>query len=386
MKRRILFFTGTRAEYGLLKSVIRRVAERHDACPELLVSGSHLSASFGSTIQEIEKDAPAPLHNVDICLNDDSPKGVCNSMGLALSRYGAALEDLHPDLLVVLGDRYEAFCAVAAAAVQRIPVAHLHGGETTQGAVDEYFRHAMTKMSHLHFASCEFYRQRIIRMGEAPERVWNVGALGVENIRTIPVLPEQDVRAFLGLPAGVPYIVGTYHPVTLHAHAPEDQLSRIFKSLESFPDLHVVFTGANADAGGSHINTLLSQWADSSARAHFFLSLGVERYLNAVRYAAGVIGNSSSGILEIPSLGIPVLDIGSRQQGRERSRAVIHCEPEEAELLQALRLLLSSETRERARQEPNPYDQPNTADIIAEKIASYDLQGILIKRFYDGTE
>lgn len=386
MKRRILFFTGTRAEYGLLKSVIRRVAERHNACPELLVSGSHLSASFGSTIQEIEKDAPAPLHNVDICLNDDSARGVCNSMGLALSRYGAALEDVHPDLLVVLGDRYEAFCAVAAAAVQRIPVAHLHGGETTQGAVDEYFRHAMTKMAHLHFASCESYRQRIIRMGEAPERVWNVGALGVENIRTIPVLPEQQVRTFLGLPAGGPYIVGTYHPVTLHAHSPEEQLSRIFKALESFPDLHVVFTGANADAGGSRINSLLSQWSTSSPRARFFLSLGVERYLNAVRYAAGVIGNSSSGILEIPSLGIPVLDIGPRQQGRERSRAVLHCEPEEAELLLALRRLLSSETRERARQEPNPYDQPDTADIIAEKIASYDLQGILIKRFYDGTE
>lgn len=386
MKRRILFFTGTRAEYGLLKSVIRKVAERHDACPELLVSGSHLSASFGSTIQEIEKDAPAPLHNVDICLNDDSTRGVCNSMGLALSRYGAALEDVHPDLLVVLGDRYEAFCAVAAAAVQRIPVAHLHGGETTQGAVDEYFRHAMTKMAHLHFASCESYRQRIIRMGEAPERVWNVGALGVENIRTIPVLPEQQVRAFLGLPAGGPYIVGTYHPVTLHAHSPEEQLSRIFKALESFPDLHVVFTGANADTGGSRINSLLSQWAASSPRARFFLSLGVERYLNAVRYAVGVIGNSSSGILEIPSLGIPVLDIGPRQQGRERSRAVLHCEPEEAELLLALRRLLSSETRERARQEPNPYDQPDTADIIAEKIASYDLQGILIKRFYDGTE
>lgn len=386
MKRRILFFTGTRAEYGLLKSVVCKVSDRYDVYPELLVSGSHLSALFGSTIQEIEKDALTPFHTVDICLNDNSSKGVCNSMGLAMSRYGAILEELHPDLLVVLGDRYEAFCVVAAAAVQRIPVAHIHGGETTQGAVDEYFRHAMTKMSHLHFASCESYRQRIIRMGEEPKRVWNVGALGVENIQTIPILPEQDVRAFLGLPMQVPYVVGTYHPVTLHEHSPEDQISRILKALESCSDLHVVFTGANADPGGSRINSLLKQWAANSPRAHFFLSLGVERYLNAVRYAAGVVGNSSSGILEIPSLGIPVLDIGPRQQGRERSRAILHCESEEAELLQALRLLLSSETRERARQESNPYDQPNTADIIAEKVASYDLQGILFKRFYDGTE
>ena len=386
MKRRILFFTGTRAEYGLLRSVIRKVAGRHDACPEVLVSGSHLATAYGATVQEIENDALAPFHCVDISLSDNSSTGICTSMGLALSRYGAMLEKLRPDLLVVLGDRYEAFCAVAAAAVQRVPVAHLHGGEASQGAVDEYFRHAMTKMAHLHFVSCEVYRRRVIQMGELPEHVWNVGALGVENIRTVPVLSEKDVRARLGLPADVPYIVATYHPVTLQSQSLEAQISCILKALDAYPELYVVFTGANADAGGSRINSLLKQWTENSPRARFFLSLGVELYLNAVRYAVGVIGNSSSGILEIPSLGIPVLDIGSRQQGRERSHAVLHCNPIEAELIQGLEVLLSFEAQKRARQESNPYERPGTADTIADIISTHELQGILIKRFYEGAE
>ncbi len=386
MTRRILIFTGTRAEYGLLRNVLRHLVKQDGIDAHLLVSGSHLSSVFGGTRDEIEKDGLAPVYAVDIGLGEDSPVSVCRSMGLAMERYGEALTRLRPDLLMVLGDRYEALCAVAAAAVLRVPVAHLYGGESTQGAVDEYFRHAMTKMSHLHFTSCEIYRRRIIRMGEEPDKVWNVGSLGVENARSLPELSEREVRTYLGVPADIPYVVATYHPATQEGEAPEAQLTQVLEALGAWPDLHVVFTGANADAGGARLNTLLSNWAEGNPCGHFFLSLGVERYLNAARYAVGVVGNSSSGVLEIPSLGVPVLDIGSRQEGRERSRAVLHCQPEREDMEKALERLFSPDAREAARREPNPYEQTGTARNIANIVSEFNVSDILKKKFFDATD
>lgn len=380
--RRIVVFTGTRAEYGLLRGLLVQLAGRQ-ADTHLLVSGSHLEPRYGHTVDEISGDGLAPVHLVDIALVDDTPQGVCRSMGKAVEGYGRVLGELRPDVLVILGDRYEAFCAGAAATVHRVPLAHIHGGELTRGAMDEVFRHGLTKMSHLHFASCEAYRRRIINMGEHPERVWNTGALGVENARNVPLLTEGEIRAVLDIPAGRPYLVATWHPETLDPQSGENRLAAILDALAAFPDLTTVFTGANADMGGSRINDLLRSRAATDNTLRFVTSLGLVRYLSAARYAAGVLGNSSSGVVEVPSLGVPVLDIGSRQLGRERSRAVLHCEPETHSVRQALERLLSEDCRRDARTMPNPYHKPGTAAAIADVLITHRLDGILLKEFLD---
>ncbi len=367
MSRRICVFTGTRAEYGLLRPVIRELGQRR-ADVTLLVSGSHLSDNYGQTLKEIEADALAPVLKADMGLADNSPSGICAAMGRAISLYGRILGEERPELLLVLGDRYEAFCAVAAAVVQRVPVAHLYGGETTLGAIDEYFRHAMTTMSQLHFTACEKYRQNVISLGANPEMVWNVGALGVENALNVRALPVEDVRHYLGIPTGEDWLVATWHPETLGRSDPIEQITTVAGALDGLAPLHVVFTGANADSGGQAVNDWLQEWCAQSPRRHFFMSLGVERYLNAARYARAVVGNSSSGVIEIPSLHVPVLDIGDRQKGRMRSRAVLHCECTREDMAAGMERLLSQQTLAAAQREPNPFEMQATAEKIAKTV------------------
>lgn len=382
MKRRILVFTGTRAEYGLLHKVLLHWVSMDTIESHLLVSGTHLEKEYGETISEIP-DWIAKVQPVKISLSHNNLLGISQSMGEALAKYGAALHELQPDVVVVLGDRYEAFCMVSAASALRRPVAHLFGGETTEGAVDEIYRHAMTKMSHMHFTSCEEYRNRVIQMGENPEKVWNVGALGVENANTLSLMLEDEIRKDLGIPAAVPYLVVTLHPATLEDEEPDEAVRALLAALQNYPDLYVVFTGSNADAGGSVINQVLRQVSESNPQFSFFMSLGVRRYLSAVRYSEGVVGNSSSGVVEVPSLAVPVLDIGTRQQGRNRSHAVLHCDPNIASITESIKNLLLPATKGKASIYPNPYDKPGTAQQISEIIASYPLHGILKKTFYD---
>lgn len=374
MSHKICVFTGTRAEYGLLRPVVSKLR----TCGTdvfWLVSGSHLSDSYGHTLHEIEVDALAPCVCADITLTDNSPAGVCDSMGRAMSMYGNILAEQQPDILLALGDRYEAFCAVAVAVVQHVPVAHLYGGETTLGAIDEFFRNAMTTMSQLHFTSCEAYRHKVIQLGAEPSKAWNVGSLGVENALHIPVLPVGEVRVYLGIPEGADWIIATWHPETMSENDPVDQVAILANALEALAPLHIVFTGANADTGGKAVNDWLLHWAEKSPRRHFFLSLGVERYLNAARYAKAVVGNSSSGIIEIPSLQVPVLDIGDRQKGRERSHAVMHAECRQDSIASTLELLLSQKTLDTALRETNPYDKPATAQAIANLVTRYVMEG-----------
>ena len=365
MSPKICVFTGTRAEYGLLRSVIR---ELMGGCTDvtLLVSGSHVSKSYGQTVNEIKADALAPLLQIDIGLNDNTPTGICAAMGRAMGKYGRILNEHRPDVLVVLGDRYESFCAVAAAVVQSVPVAHLYGGETTLGAVDEYFRNAMTTMAQLHFTSCEKYRQKVIKLGADPAKTWNVGALGVENVKNLRVLPVKEVRTYLGIPDGEEWLLATWHPETMSEAIPVAQVATLAKALDALAPMHIVFTGANADHGGQAVNDWLRQWAKQSPRHHFFMSLGVERYLNAARYAKAVVGNSSSGVIELPSLHIPILDIGERQKGRERAACVIHSDFNQDSIASTLKILLSQETLIAAEHESNPYERPATAQTIAE--------------------
>ncbi len=383
-KRKIAVFTGTRAEYGLLRGLLLELKDR-PACDLALIAGAaHFEERFGRTVREIEADGLPIAARVTLPLSDDSRAGNCASFGAAVSGLGRELEALRPDILVLLGDRYESMAAAVAASLLRVPLAHIHGGETTEGAVDEAFRHSITKMSHLHFTACEEYRLRVIQLGEAPERVWNAGSLGVENIHTLNLPPEEEMRSLFGFSPSLPYIICTFHPVTLEADTAVQQCSALLRALEAFPEYGVVFTGANADSGGMAVNALLQEYAARNAgRFRFIHSLGVLRYLAAVKYSACVAGNSSSGIIEAPSLGAPALDIGDRQKGRARAASVRHAEADEMSVREGLSQVLSPEYKALAASCPNPYDRPGSAALIAGVLMGRPLGEILKKTFYN---
>ena len=382
MPRTIAVFTGARAEYGLLKSVIRNIVHKGSCALQTIVSGTHLSSDFGSTIEEIRNDGIPVHHIVEAQLTGGTQIEVCGAMGEALARYAKVLQSIRPDLLILLGDRFETFSMAAAATVCQIPIAHIHGGEATEGLIDEPFRHAITKMSHIHFAACEAYRQRIIQLGESPDRVFTVGSLGVENVKNTELLDASSIRKELNLPDCVPYLLCTMHPVTLDRQSAREQISGVCEALNQFPEFAVVFTGANADPGGTEINVILRTLTKNSQH-RFFMSLGQKRYFSAVKYAACVIGNSSSGIIEVPSFRTPVIDIGDRQKGRVGADSVIHCEANVDAIVKALAFAFSKEYRKILTTVDNPYDIPGTAQCIVESVASLPLDGILQKHFYD---
>lgn len=381
-QRRILVFTGTRAEYGLLRPVLNELI-KFQIEPHLLISGTHLDQAYGATVSELSQSDSIQYHYAPIDLSDNTPLGVCHSMGEAIIKYADIIQKVSPDLVVVLGDRYETLCMATASVTSGVPLAHLHGGETTLGAIDEAYRHAITKMAQLHFTSCEEHRKRVIQMGENPKNVWNVGALGVENIQKNSLMPPNNIRKELNIPKDAQYIVATYHPVTKEKCTEESQINHILSALEKFPNIYVIFTGANADAGGNKINSILQKRAATHTRFKFFMSLGVYRYHSASRYALGVLGNSSSGIIEIPSLGVPVLDIGERQKGRYRSSAVIHCETDIESITRGIHTILQPETAKLAKTTSNPYDKRGSAQNIAHTLSTYPLDKILKSRFYD---
>lgn len=379
MPKKVCFFTGTRAEYGLLRPVIRLINSNPEATMQLLVSGSHLSKDFGETWREIEADGFSISDKVEILSSDTSEQGVCHSMGLAISRYGDSLKKLSPDILVILGDRYEALAAAIAATICGIPIAHLHGGELTLGAIDDSFRHAITKMSHLHFTSAEEHRVRVIQMGEGPDFVFNVGALGVESILSMEPYSKVDVEAHLRVEPDKAYILVTYHPVTLESESSLEYLKKLLIALERFPDFFVIFTGANADAQGHEINQYIQDYVSRHGeRYRFFMSLGSKLYFSAVRYASLVIGNSSSGIIEIPSLGVPVVNLGNRQLGRMQSHDIVNCGGATAEEVELA--IYTALTRKLTK--VNPYEKPESAKTISELIMKYNFSGNLRKHFY----
>ncbi len=384
MKRHIAVFTGTRAEYGLLRPVLHRLDKEAGCRLSLIISGAHLSQTHGHTIDEILTDGFTPAASIPLDLEKGTSLNICQVTGHLISQMGEALERLSPDLLVVLGDRYECLAASTSASILGIPLAHLYGGEVTQGAFDDAFRHAITKMSHLHFTSTEAYRRRIIQLGESPEKIFTVGALGVENALSLPLLPEDEIRTFLGVKAPAPYILSTFHPVTLEQGMAGDQLATFLSALEKFPNYSVIFTGANADPEGNIVNERLKEiTAQHPERLHFFHSLGSLRYLSAAQHAVCVIGNSSSGIIEIPSLGTPVIDVGNRQKGRERSLAVLHCDTKQEAITEALRQALSPEYNHFSRSQINPYEKTGTTASIVNILLSFRLDGILNKHFHD---
>ena len=384
MKRKICFYTSTRAEYGLLRSVMQEIRAADTLQLQILASGMHLSPEFGMTIQEIRADGFEPDEAIEILLSGDTPAAICKSMGLAMIGYGEALQRLKPDLVVVLGDRFETFCIAAAAQVCRVPLAHIHGGETTEGAIDEAFRHSITKMSHLHFASCEEYRQRIIQLGEAPERVFNVGALGVENIRRMPLLERNELSEAIRFNLEKPYYLVTFHPVTLENSTAEEQFQALLDALDAFPEYNVIFTKANADTDGRVINRRIDEYAEKRPERCLAVStLGVHLYLSAMKYATVVLGNSSSGIIEAPSFKIPTVNIGDRQKGRIQAAGILNCSPDADAIRQTIGRALSPAFQENLSGITNPYDRPGTCSNIVRLLETTDIFGIAKKTFHD---
>jgi len=384
LKRKICVYTSSRAEYGLLRGVLKEIEAEPTLQLQILASGMHLSPEFGMTIQEIGADGFKPDETVEILLSSDTPTAICKSMGLALIGYGEAIERLHPDMVLLLGDRFETFCMAAAAQVCRVPLAHIHGGETTEGAIDEAFRHSITKMSYLHFASCEVYRQRIIQLGEAPDRVFNVGALGVENIRRMSLMEHGALAESIGFRLEKPYFLVTFHPVTLEKETSEEQFQSLLDALDAFPEYNVIFTKANADTDGRVINRMIAEYAEKyPERCLAVASLGVHRYLSAMKYATAVIGNSSSGIIEAPSFNIPTVNIGDRQKGRIQAASTLNCSPDADAIQQTIGRALSPAFQENFSGISNPYDRPGTCSTIVELLENVDVFGITKKTFHD---
>lgn len=378
----IAVFTGTRAEYGLLCPLLRKLANHSELKLQLIVSGMHLSPQFGETWRTIEADGFTIDAKVEMLLASDTSCGVAKSMGLGAIGFADALERLSPDCLVILGDRYEALAIAQVAAVMRIPIAHLHGGEITEGAYDDSIRHAITKLSHYHFVASDEYRQRVIQMGEIPENVWNVGALGIENIRTVPRIPLAEINKKFNLQIRQPYFLVTYHPVTVGDEDSEKTFENLLSALDEFPQHQVLLTYPNSDNGGHRLIQMLEQYASERLGKVFAVpSLGMQCYLSAVSCSDAVIGNSSSGVIEVPSLGTPSVNVGVRQKGRLAADSVIHAGTSKKELKQSIDYALSADARRISKTCENPYGNGETSEMIVEVLRSLQPSGP--KQFFD---
>jgi GDP/UDP-N,N'-diacetylbacillosamine 2-epimerase (hydrolysing) len=383
MKRRICVITGSRAEYGLLYWLMKEIQASPAMELQLAVTGMHLSPEFGLTYRIIEEDGFRIDAKVEMLLSSDTPVGIAKSIGLGTIGFADAFERLKPDIVVVLGDRFEIFSATQAALVARIPVAHLHGGETTEGAIDEAFRHAISKMSHLHFTATEEYRARVIQLGEDPGRVFNVGAAGMDNFRRLKLLSRPELEETLGFRFGEKNLLVTFHPVTLENDTAGHQVDELLAALDELADTHLIFTLPNADTGGRIIRAMIQDYvAVRQTKAVCFDSLGQLRYLSVMQFVHAVAGNSSSGLIEAPSFRIGTINIGDRQKGRVKAASVIDCEPQRESIGQALRKLFSREFQESLRLVTNPYDQGLVATRVVQVLAEHPLDGILKKTFF----
>lgn len=380
---RICAVTGSRADYGLLLPVLRGIENHPDLTLRLAVTGAHLSERHGNTARQIEQDGFRIDAKVDIPLDDDSPAAVTRSLGQAVIGFASALEQLQPDLLLVLGDRYEILGAVQAALIARVPVAHIAGGDVTEGAFDDAIRHGITKMAHLHFVTNEAARRRVIQLGENPANVHLTGSPGIDQLLATPLLNRATLEDSLAFRLRTRNLLITFHPETLAVDKPVDQLQQLLHALANLaPDIGLIITGANADPAGDAINL---RWADFAAKhenAAVFSSLGQQRYYSLMRLADAVVGNSSSGLYEAPSFGTPTVNIGDRQKGRPRAASVIDCPAETAAIRQALETAL---TRGKRIVE-NPYGDGKAAERIVGVLANTEPTGALLRKFFHDLE
>lgn len=374
--------SGSRADYGLLRWPMEEIRACPDLELQLLVTGMHLAPEFGLTHREIEADGFRIDRKLEVLVSSDTATGVAKSMGLALIAFADALEQLRPDLLLVLGDRFEIFSAVAAAMVARIPVAHLHGGESSEGAFDESLRHCITKMSHLHFVAAEEYRRRVIQLGEDPRRVFLVGGLGADGICRVKLLERAALEASLGIILAERSLLITFHPATLDEEGAVRQMSELLAALDELTGVQLIFTMPNADTEGRALCGMVEHYVAARPHAHAFTSLGQVRYLSCLRFVDGVVGNSSSGLTEAPSFRIGTVNIGDRQSGRLKADSIIDCAAEKSAIAAALRLLFSPAFRARLAAVRNPYGEGGASEKIVAVLRSHPLAGLVRKPFH----
>ena len=379
----ICVVTGTRAEYGLLRWVMEGIRQSPYLELQVIATGMHLSPEFGLTVKAIEDDGFRVDRKVEMLLSSDTAVGVTKSMGLGMIGFADALAELRPDLVLVLGDRYEIFAAAAAAMIARLPIAHLHGGETTEGAFDEAIRHSITKMAHLHFVAAEEYGRRVIQLGEQPERVFCVGGLGVDNIQRLELLDRPALEAALNFLLGPRNLLITFHPVTLEHNTSAQQMQELLTALGDLKDTHLIFTMPNADTEGRVLFQQIQDFCATHPQARAYTSLGQLRYLSCLRHVDGVVGNSSSGLTEAPSFSKGTVNIGDRQKGRLRAASVIDCEPRAAAIAEALNQLFSPDFQAQLTEVTNPYGAGGASAAIVALLEQADLNSLLKKRFYD---
>jgi len=385
-RRKICVVTGSRAEYGLLYWVMRRIEDADDLELQLVVTGMHLAPEFGSTYRQIEQDGFWINQKVEMSLSSDSPSGIAKSMGLGIAGFGEVYEALEPDIVLMLGDRFELLAAASAALVAALPIAHIHGGEITEGAFDEAIRHAITKMSHLHFTSTDTYRRRVIQLGEHPDRVFNFGAPGLDNIQFLKLLSKESLEEVIGMKLGLRSLLVTWHPVTLEPGKTREGLKALLDVLDKLDDVRVLFTKANADTEGRIINQMIDKYvAAHPGNTIAYTSLGQLRYLSAMKYVDGVVGNSSSGIIEAPSFSTGTVNIGDRQRGRVRADSIIDCDPNVLSIENALSKLFGLKFRLSLKNVVNPHGAGNVSKSIVSILRSYSLSNIVKKSFHDIT-
>ncbi len=383
MNRKICVVTGTRAEYGLLRWVMEGIRETPSLELQIIATGMHLSPEFGLTYREIEKDGFHIDRKVEMLLSSDTSCGLAKSMGLGLIGFGDALQQLQPDIMLVLGDRFELFSAVTAAMVARIPVAHLSGGEATEGIIDESIRHAISKMSHFHFVAAEKYRKRVIQLGEHPDRVFLVGGLGVDNIKKIDLLDRSALETALEFKFGPRNLLITFHPVTLENETSAKQMEELLAALEVLKDTHLIFTMPNADTDGRVLMGMIDKFVANHPNTRAYISLGQLHYLSCIQYVDGVVGNSSSGLAETPSFAKGTINIGDRQRGRLKAESIIDCSPEKESIAAALRKLYSKEFQFKLETVQSPYGNGGASELVVETLTKIQLKDVLKKYFFD---
>ena len=383
MARKICIITGTRAEYGLLYWLLKEIEADKELQLQVIVTGMHLSPEFGLTYKEIEKEFKINK-KIEMLLSSDTSVGISKSMGLAQISFAESYDELKPDIVIVLGDRYEIFSATSAAMIARIPIAHIHGGEKTEGAFDESIRHSITKMSHLHFTATEEYKNRVIQLGENPNKVFNVGGMGIENIKRLKLLTKDEFEKSIEFKLNIKNILVTFHPVTLENSTAKEQFQQLLDAIDELEDTNIIFTKANSDTDGRVINQMIDEYVTkNSHKSIVFTSLGQLRYLSSLQYVDAVVGNSSSGLGEAPSFKIGTINIGDRQKGRIKASSVIECEPNKDSILKSFEKLYSKEFQETLKTTINPYGDGCASKKIVEILKSVDLKNILKKSFYD---
>jgi GDP/UDP-N,N'-diacetylbacillosamine 2-epimerase (hydrolysing) len=383
MKRKICFVTGSRADYGLLRCVMQEVKVDPELTLQVIATGMHLSSIFGLTYKDIEADGFVIDRKVLALSDDDTPVGIGVAMSNVLVGCAEAFRDLRPDIIVVLGDRFEIFAAVSAALVARIPIAHLHGGESTVGAFDEAMRHSITKMSHLHFVAAKEYRDRVIQLGESPERVFLVGGIGLDNLKSLQLLAKQELEASLNLKFDKKSLLITFHPVTLEDGTEESQITELFSALSELEDTTLIITFPNADTGGQSLIKIIEEFVQKHKNAKAFPSLGQVRYLSCLSIVDAVVGNSSSGLIEAPSFRKGTINIGERQLGRLQASSVINCLPERVSILAAIKKLYSNDFQLQLSETINPYGEAGGSSKVVEILRTVSTNGIVKKSFHD---